>query len=93
MDAVRLILDPESAEFRRISIYRFGKKNWRILGRLELEIVLINFAGETTALRSQTCVKIRFYDILIRKQEHDLRVVEIVVMKVKSAMNEEEEEN
>jgi hypothetical protein len=31
------------------------------------------------------------YDILIRKQEHDLRVVEMVAMKVEFAMNEEEE--
>ena len=61
------------------------------LGLVELEIVLINFAGGSTVIRSHTCVKIRFYGILIRKQEHDLRVVEVVVMKVKFAMDEEEE--
>jgi hypothetical protein len=26
VDAIHLILDPESAEFRRISVYRFGGK-------------------------------------------------------------------
>ena len=59
-------------------------------GMVELEVVLINFAGGTTVIRSHTCVRIWIYDILIRKQEHDLRVDEIVVTKVKFAMNEKE---
>ena len=58
---------------------------------VELEIILINFSEGTTVIRSHTCVKIRFYGILIRKQEHELRVVKMVVMKVESAMNEKEE--
>jgi hypothetical protein len=57
---------------------------------VELELVLIKFAGRTTAIRSRTCVKVWIRDILIRKQEHDRRVVEMVVRKVKFAMNEEE---
>jgi len=60
---------------------------------VELEVVVINFAGGSRVVKSHTCVKIWIYDIRIRKQEHDLRVVKMVVMKVKFTMNEEEEEN
>ena len=90
MDALHLIFDPENVEFRRISVYRFGRKKLKNPGMVELEIVLINFSGGTTVIRSHTCVKIWIYGILITKQEHDLRVDEIVVTKVKFAMNEKE---
>ena len=84
-------MDPESADFRRISVYRFGNKKLKNPGMVELEIILINFAEGTTVIRCHTCVKIRFYGILIRKQERDLRVVKMIVMKVKFAKNEKEE--
>jgi len=54
---------------------------------VELEVVVINFAGGSRVVKSHTCVKIWIYDIRIRKQEHDLRVVKMVVMKVKFTMN------
>jgi len=67
-----------------------GEKKLKNPGMVELEVVLINFAGGITVIRSHTCVKIWICGILIRKQEHDLRVDEMVVTKVKFAMNEKE---
>jgi hypothetical protein len=67
------------------------EKKLKKSGMVELEVVVINFAGGTTVIKSITCFKIRIYDNLIRKQEHDLRLVKMVITKVKFTLNEEVE--